>query len=127
MPVAGEFFELLIPCSFTGESPNLSVFTASPGGQSHAEACLVGGRGVCLGGCGRPDALDGGVANRSSQGHAERSVTMCTMITTEAKVAGCGQGVSSWCALRDVAVSYDHPLQLALERGLNVDFVNMAA
>ena len=34
------------------------------------------------------------------RGDTERSVTMCTMITTQAKVEGSGQGASGWFELK---------------------------
>jgi hypothetical protein len=51
---------------------------------------------------------------------------MCTMITTQAKVEGCGKGANGWFDLREVNVSYDHPFHIRLEHALNIDFVNEA-
>lgn len=52
---------------------------------------------------------------------------MCTMITTQAKIEGCGKGTSGWFNLREANVSYDHPYELQLEHSLNIDFVDEAA
>jgi len=52
---------------------------------------------------------------------------MCTMITTQAKIEGCGKGTSGWFNLREANVSYDHPYELQLEHSLNIDFVNESA
>ena len=49
---------------------------------------------------------------------------MCTMITTQAKIEGCGKGTSGWFDLREVNVSYDHPFHIRMEHALNIDFVN---
>jgi len=49
------------------------------------------------------------------------------MITTQAKIEGCGKGTSGWFNLREANVSYDHPYELQLEHSLNIDFVNESA
>ena len=51
---------------------------------------------------------------------------MCTMLTLQAKIAGCGKGAQGWFDLREANVSYDHPFDLPLEHALNIDFVNEA-
>jgi hypothetical protein len=51
---------------------------------------------------------------------------MCTMITTQAKIEGCGKGTSGWFDLCEVNVSYDHPFHIRMEHALNIDFVNEA-
>ncbi len=51
---------------------------------------------------------------------------MCTMIVKQVKVAGCGKGADDWFDVRQANVSYDHPIQAALEYALNLDFVNEA-
>ena len=52
---------------------------------------------------------------------------MCTMLTLQAKIAGCGKGAQGWFDLREANVSYDHPFHFHLEHSLNIDFVNEAA
>ena len=49
---------------------------------------------------------------------------MCTMIVEKAEIAGSGKGVNGWFPLRQVNVSYDHPMHAPLEHALNIDFVN---
>jgi hypothetical protein len=51
---------------------------------------------------------------------------MCTMLTLQAKIAGCGKGAQGWFDLREANVSYDHPFHFHLEHSLNIDFVNEA-
>jgi len=51
---------------------------------------------------------------------------MCTMIVERAKISGCGKGSQGWFALREVAVSYDHPFHLPDEHALNLDFIDPA-
>jgi len=52
------------------------------------------------------------------QGDTERSVTMCTMITTQAKVEGSGKGASGWSAERGETSRYDHPYHIRMEHAL---------
>ena len=49
---------------------------------------------------------------------------MCTMIVEKAEIAGSGKGVRGWFPLRQVNVSYDHPVHTPLQHALNIDFVN---
>lgn len=49
---------------------------------------------------------------------------MCTGITETAIVSGSGKGPAGWFKLEQVNVSYDHPIDAALEHALNIDFVN---
>ena len=49
---------------------------------------------------------------------------MCTMIVEKAEIAGSGKGARGWFPLRQVNVSYDHPVHAPLEHALNIDFVN---
>ena len=51
---------------------------------------------------------------------------MCTMLTMQAKLAGCGKGAQGWFDLGEAHVSYDHPFHFRLEHSLNIDFVNEA-
>jgi len=51
---------------------------------------------------------------------------MCTMIANQAKIEGSGKGASGWFTVRQVNVSYDHPYQMPLEHGVNIDFVDEA-
>lgn len=51
---------------------------------------------------------------------------MCTMIVEKAQIDGCGKGPKDWFTLKEVNVSYDHPLHAPLEHALNIDFVNEA-
>ena len=51
---------------------------------------------------------------------------MCTMLTLQAKIAGCGKGAQGWFDLREANVSYDHPFHFPLEHALNIDVVNQA-
>ena len=51
---------------------------------------------------------------------------MCSMISQQVKIEGCGKGASGWFTLREVDVSYDHPFQAPFEHALNIDFVNEA-
>lgn len=49
---------------------------------------------------------------------------MCTMISQQIKIDGCGKGTSGWFTLREADVSYDHPFNAPFEHALNIDFVN---
>lgn len=49
---------------------------------------------------------------------------MCTGIVETAEVSGSGKGAQGWFKLEQVNVSYDHPVDAALEHALNIDFVN---
>ena len=51
---------------------------------------------------------------------------MCTMISTQIEVAGCGKGAGGWFNVSQANVSYDHPFSAPLEHALNIDFVNQA-
>ena len=51
---------------------------------------------------------------------------MCTMIVEKTEIAGSGKGVQGWFPLRQVNVSYDHPVHAPLEHAVNIDFVNEA-
>jgi hypothetical protein len=51
---------------------------------------------------------------------------MCTMISTQIKVAGSGKGNAGWFNVAQASVSYDHPFDAPLEHALNLDFVNEA-
>lgn len=49
---------------------------------------------------------------------------MCTGITETTTVSGSGKGPEGWFKLKQVNVSYDHPVDAGLEHALNIDFVN---
>ena len=49
---------------------------------------------------------------------------MCTGIVEKAEVAGSGKGPEGWFKLKQVNVSYDHPVDASLEQAINIDFVN---
>ena len=49
---------------------------------------------------------------------------MCTMIVEKGEIAGSGKGANGWFSLRQVNVSYDHPVHAPEEHALNIDFVN---
>jgi hypothetical protein len=49
---------------------------------------------------------------------------MCSMISQQVKIEGCGKSGSGWFTLREADVSYDHPFQAPFEHALNIDFVN---
>jgi hypothetical protein len=51
---------------------------------------------------------------------------MCSMISQQIKIEGCGKSGSGWFTLREADVSYDHPFQAPFEHALNIDFVNEA-
>jgi len=51
---------------------------------------------------------------------------VCTNIVEKAEIAGSGKGPNGWFALKEVAVSFDHPLHYNREHALNIDFVNDA-
>lgn len=51
---------------------------------------------------------------------------MCTNIVEKAEIAGVGKGPNGWFALKEVAVSYDHPVHYNREHALNIDFMNEA-
>ena len=46
------------------------------------------------------------------------------MIVEKAEVAGSGKGPQGWFPLKQVNVSYDHPVHAPLDHALNIDFVN---
>lgn len=53
---------------------------------------------------------------------------MCTMLSSQAAIEGCGKGkLQDWFELRELRVSYDCPFHMRLEHALNIDFVNEAA
>jgi len=49
---------------------------------------------------------------------------MCTMIVENAQVTGSGKGPNGWFNLRQVNVSFDHPVNAQLDHALNIDFVD---
>ena len=49
---------------------------------------------------------------------------MCSMISQQVKIEGCGKGTQGWFTLREADVSYDHPFDAPFEHALNIDFVN---
>lgn len=49
---------------------------------------------------------------------------MCSMISQQVKIDGCGKGVNGWFTLHEADVSYDHPFNAPFEHALNIDFVN---
>ena len=49
---------------------------------------------------------------------------MCTMLTMQTTLAGCGKGAQGWFDLGGANVSYDHPFDAPYEHALNIDFVN---
>ncbi len=51
---------------------------------------------------------------------------MCTMISTQVEIEGSGKGTAGWFAVRQAAVSFDHPFHAAAEHALNIDFVDEA-
>jgi hypothetical protein len=51
---------------------------------------------------------------------------MCSMISQQVKIDGCGKNGGSWFTLREADVSYDHPFNAPFEHALNIDFVNEA-
>lgn len=51
---------------------------------------------------------------------------MCSMISQQIKIEGCGKNGGGWFTLREADVSYDHPFQAPFEHALNIDFVNEA-
>ena len=51
---------------------------------------------------------------------------MCSMISQQVKIDGCGKNGGNWFNLREADVSYDHPFNAPFEHALNIDFVNEA-
>jgi hypothetical protein len=49
---------------------------------------------------------------------------MCSMISQQVKIDGCGKGSGGWFTLHEADVSYDHPFNAPFEHALNIDFVN---
>lgn len=49
---------------------------------------------------------------------------MCTMITYQTQIQGCGKGANGWFDVRQANVSYDHPFHAPFEHALNIDFVD---
>jgi hypothetical protein len=49
---------------------------------------------------------------------------MCSMISQQVKIDGCGKGAGGWFTLHEADVSYDHPFNAPFEHALNIDFVN---
>ena len=52
---------------------------------------------------------------------------MCTWISEKINIAGHGKGVSDWIPLTRANVYYDHPVSIALDHALIIDFVDEAA
>ena len=52
---------------------------------------------------------------------------MCTGIVEKTIVAGSGKGALGWFAVREAAVSYDHPFHANVEHALNIDFTDESA
>ena len=51
---------------------------------------------------------------------------MCSMISQQIQIEGCGKGANGWFILKEADVSFDHPFQASFEHALNIDFVNEA-
>ena len=51
---------------------------------------------------------------------------MCSMISQQIKIEGCGKGTAGWFTLKEADVSFDHPFNAPFEHALNIDFVNEA-
>lgn len=51
---------------------------------------------------------------------------MCTNIVEQTPVTGAGRGERGWFRVKTAMVSYDHPVQLADEHALNIDFLSDA-
>ena len=49
---------------------------------------------------------------------------MCTMICERALVQGAARGNEGWFPLKNVNVSFDHPVSAPYEYAVNIDFVN---
>ena len=49
---------------------------------------------------------------------------MCSMISQQIQIDGCGKGTAGWFTLHEADVSYDHPFNAPFEHALNIDFVN---
>ncbi|RJQ11506.1 MAG: hypothetical protein C4558_03235 [Dehalococcoidia bacterium] len=49
---------------------------------------------------------------------------MCTNIVEQTPVTGAGKGEHGWFKVKTAMVSYDHPVQLADEHALNIDFLS---
>lgn len=49
---------------------------------------------------------------------------MCSYVTETLTVEGSGKGREGWFAVREVMVSFDHPVHAAPEHTLNLDFLN---
>ena len=52
---------------------------------------------------------------------------MCSWITYHVDVNAHGKGVADWMPLNRANVYYDHPVSVALDHALIIDFVNEAA
>ncbi len=51
---------------------------------------------------------------------------MCTNIVEQTPVTGAGRGEHGWFKVKTAMVSYDHPIQMADEHALNIDFLSDA-
>jgi hypothetical protein len=51
---------------------------------------------------------------------------MCSMISKQIQIDGCGKNGGAWFNLREADVSFDHPFNAPFEHALNIDFVNEA-
>ena len=51
---------------------------------------------------------------------------MCTSIINQALIDGCGKGATGWFKVKEVNVSYDHPVHASYEHAVNIDFANEA-
>jgi len=49
---------------------------------------------------------------------------MCTNIVEQTPVSGAGKGERGWFRVKTAMVSYDHPIQMADEHALNIDFLS---
>lgn len=49
---------------------------------------------------------------------------MCTNIVEQTPVTGAGKGEHGWFKVKTALVSYDHPIRLADEHALNIDFLS---
>ncbi len=48
---------------------------------------------------------------------------MCTYVTEHVDVVGSGKGAIGWFNLNEASVYFDHPVHLAREHSLNIDFL----
>ena len=51
---------------------------------------------------------------------------MCTMISMQTAVTGCGKGAEGWFPISQANVGYDHATHSQLDHALLLDFVNPA-